>query len=222
MSVTKRYCPKCGTANPGAARFCRSCGEHFTEAPEDAEKTLQKAAEVVNNVSSTVSQAESTVNAAGQAARAAGAVTRMVVQPPAKWDVVVGEMPPEIGKKILETGVSVAGDKIEQEVKRMVQEEATRQPPKSGPGPQGMQLLPQQAPPSPPSRTVPPPQEPASPPATCAKCGTPFTPGKKFCGICGAPAASTAPAASVHFCPACGKQVPAGKKFCGYCGHKMD
>ncbi len=44
----------------------------------------------------------------------------------------------------------------------------------------------------------------------CANCGSPATPGQKFCGECGQPLASG--------CPSCGSENPPGQKFCGECG----
>jgi hypothetical protein len=48
----------------------------------------------------------------------------------------------------------------------------------------------------------------------CSKCGSPVQPGAKFCGNCGAPAASS-------FCPNCGTQVDPGAAFCANCGTRL-
>ncbi len=60
------------------------------------------------------------------------------------------------------------------------------------------------------------------PGATCPKCGSPLSPGKKFCGNCGTPAGSlvtmTPPSTSRLMCPKCEILVAPGKKFCGRCG----
>ncbi|HXG75382.1 MAG TPA: adenylate/guanylate cyclase domain-containing protein [Gaiellaceae bacterium] len=48
---------------------------------------------------------------------------------------------------------------------------------------------------------------------TCAACGTPNEPGRKFCGECGAPLAVA--------CPACGTPNQPGTKFCGECGSPL-
>jgi class 3 adenylate cyclase/tetratricopeptide (TPR) repeat protein len=47
---------------------------------------------------------------------------------------------------------------------------------------------------------------------TCAACGGDNAQGTKFCGHCGAQAATT------WACPACGEENPAGMRFCGHCG----
>ena len=47
-------------------------------------------------------------------------------------------------------------------------------------------------------------------PALCPACGQPATPGKRFCGACGAPLPQQ--------CPACGAFNAPGKRFCEDCG----
>jgi class 3 adenylate cyclase/tetratricopeptide (TPR) repeat protein len=48
---------------------------------------------------------------------------------------------------------------------------------------------------------------------TCPSCGTENSPGRKFCGGCGAPLALT--------CPACGAANEPGMRFCGECGSPL-
>src|SRR5690349_7513902 len=45
---------------------------------------------------------------------------------------------------------------------------------------------------------------------TCPSCGQPTTPGKRFCGHCGAPLPAP--------CPACGAANPPDLRFCEDCG----
>jgi hypothetical protein len=60
---------------------------------------------------------------------------------------------------------------------------------------------------------------------TCPKCGYSGTPGKKFCGACGAPLSISQPVSgntdALSTCPKCGSPVIPGKKFCGTCGTKI-
>src|SRR5579864_7062677 len=48
---------------------------------------------------------------------------------------------------------------------------------------------------------------------TCPACGQPTTPGKRFCGACGAPVPST--------CLTCGSLIRPGKRFCEDCGSAL-
>ncbi len=48
---------------------------------------------------------------------------------------------------------------------------------------------------------------------SCPNCGTENSPGRKFCGSCGAPLALT--------CPACGTANEPGVRFCGECGNAL-
>jgi class 3 adenylate cyclase/tetratricopeptide (TPR) repeat protein len=48
----------------------------------------------------------------------------------------------------------------------------------------------------------------------CASCGTENSPGRKFCGGCGAPLS--------HACPACGAGNEPGVRFCGECGASLE
>lgn len=51
--------------------------------------------------------------------------------------------------------------------------------------------------------------------SVCAYCGTPLTPGSKFCVSCG----NAVPAAQAA-CPNCGRPFAAGERFCCGCGAK--
>jgi serine/threonine protein kinase len=58
----------------------------------------------------------------------------------------------------------------------------------------------------------------------CARCGTTYSAGTKFCGRCGisigqsAPPVHVAPRPGQVFCQTCHTPYPAGTKFCGRCG----
>ncbi len=61
---------------------------------------------------------------------------------------------------------------------------------------------------------------------TCPHCGSPITPGAKFCGGCGAPTQPApvpppAPPAAAATCSRCGSALTPGIKFCGNCGTKV-
>ena len=49
-------------------------------------------------------------------------------------------------------------------------------------------------------------------PKTCQKCGSPVTPGMKFCESCGAKIEASA------VCPKCGAALAPNVKFCESCG----
>ncbi|HEX8847217.1 MAG TPA: protein kinase [Pyrinomonadaceae bacterium] len=59
----------------------------------------------------------------------------------------------------------------------------------------------------------------------CARCGTVYAPGTKFCGRCGIPTQGSAPPPNVFnrpgqvVCQTCHTPYPPGTKFCGRCGH---
>jgi hypothetical protein len=58
--------------------------------------------------------------------------------------------------------------------------------------------------------------------AVCRKCGSPLKPGKKFCGVCGAPIKQSSTAIPEnHTCPKCGNGLKPGVKFCSHCGNKL-
>ena len=61
---------------------------------------------------------------------------------------------------------------------------------------------------------------------TCPSCGSPLTPGKRFCGGCGAPGSSQVKkemsSQGTPSCPKCGNPVTPSKKFCGNCGEKLE
>lgn len=53
----------------------------------------------------------------------------------------------------------------------------------------------------------------------CPSCGAPVTPGLRFCGNCGTPFATQAPAPPAGaVCPTCGGPMAPGARFCGECG----
>ena len=60
----------------------------------------------------------------------------------------------------------------------------------------------------------------------CARCGTNYPPGTKFCGRCGIPIQAAAPSPAPLFtaparpvvCHNCHTSYPPGTKFCGRCG----
>jgi uncharacterized OB-fold protein len=54
--------------------------------------------------------------------------------------------------------------------------------------------------------------------AQCPQCGAPLSPGKNFCGKCGAAVPQIAAQPSAAVCTRCGAPLTPGKKFCGKCG----
>lgn len=60
---------------------------------------------------------------------------------------------------------------------------------------------------------------PATPPLSghvCPSCGSPVTPGKKFCGSCGAPVGTGSP--GTRSCPKCRSPLALDAQFCDHCG----
>jgi hypothetical protein len=223
MTGNQHFCPKCGTSNKIDAKFCRSCGEKLATAGSSTVETVQKAADVVNTVASTVSKVESTVSTAGKIAQTAGEISQVVIRPPAEWKVVVGDMLPTTGQKMVESAVAKAEQQVQQQVQQKVQEEVVKQVSKvvSKQEPAPESFVP----------TVTPSEARAPPPLSsgpaCSKCGKPIKPGAKFCGSCGAACVIGAPAENVvkapaaPVCPSCGNPLAPGKKFCGSCGWKI-
>ena len=70
---------------------------------------------------------ESAVNTAGKIAQTAGELSGVVIRPPAQWEVVVGEMLPVAGQKMVESAVITAEKQVQQQVQAKVQEEVVRQ-----------------------------------------------------------------------------------------------
>ncbi len=113
--MTIKFCPKCGTALSPGAKFCPGCGEQTT-ASAPGGQGLQKAAEAIQTVSSTISKVESATQSAKTVARTAKDLSTITIRPPAQWKVVVGEVLPVAGKKVVDAAVSTAGQKVEQAV----------------------------------------------------------------------------------------------------------
>jgi predicted amidophosphoribosyltransferase len=89
-----------------------------------------------------------------------------------------------------------------------------------------------------------PPQSPQSPPEShqvpvesvgqtpCSSCGSPLSPGEKYCGICGSLAGENPPwippapgipvPARVSICASCGSSVAETGRFCGVCGASIN
>jgi predicted RNA-binding Zn-ribbon protein involved in translation (DUF1610 family) len=220
MSENQKFCPKCGTANKADAKFCRSCREKFAAAGSLTTETMQKAADVANTVASTVSKVGSAVSTAGKIAQTAGELSQVVIRPPAEWKVVVGDMLPVAGQRMVESAVVTAETHVQQQVQQKVQEEVTRrvsdmvskkvpEPPESL-VPVTQSYQPQPSAPQPSSSVV-----------TCPSCGNLLKSGAKFCNSCGSVLAGTPKTVSVTVCPSCGKPLTPGKKFCRSCGNKL-
>lgn len=221
MPENQKFCPKCGTANKTDAKFCRSCREKFAPAGGITAETVQKAADVATTVASTVSKVGSAVGTAGKIAETAEEISQVVIRPPAEWKVVVGDMLPAAGGKIVESAVTAAGTQVQQQVQQKVQEAVTRQ----------VSEMASKNLPEPPEPIVPvtpsgqqqsSARQPAGPVSACQKCGTPLKPGAKFCNSCGSAVSGVQKTVSVTVCPSCGEPLTPGKQFCRSCGHKMD
>jgi predicted nucleic acid-binding Zn ribbon protein len=220
---SQRFCPKCGTANKGNAKFCRNCGENFTSGQVSAAETVEKASDVVNKVTSTVSKVQSTVQSAEKIVETTSSLSSIVIRPPAQWQVVVGDILPATGQKMVESAVTSAERHVQQQVGQKVQEEVVRQvskvvsKPGQAPFPESVVRngeFSQQPQPGPQPVTI--------PGRICQQCGNPIKPGAKFCGSCGAGIIGSSPVVTTPVCPSCGKPFTPGKKFCGSCGQKLD
>jgi len=227
MPEKQKFCPKCGIANKVDAKFCRSCGEQLAMKGLTAAETMQKASEVVNTVSSTVSKVESAVSTAGKIAQTAGELSHVVIRPPAEWKVVVGEILPTTGQKMVDSAVVTAENRVQQQVQQKVQEEVVRQVSQMISKPEPV-AVPESVVPSPaPPKTHPVSQQQATPAPACRKCGNPLKPGAKFCGVCGSATGAAGKGETManvpqsQICPSCGNSLTPGKKFCGSCGYKL-
>lgn len=170
MSAQKNVCERCNTAYTRGAKFCPKCGAPVTQSSPGGTATLEKASEVIDKVSSTASKIQSTINSAGSIAKTARDLSTITIRPPAEWKVVVGEMLPVAGQKVIDKAISSAEQKVTGEVTRVVTEHLGKA------GTQRMEsFTPQQAAPS------------ATTGVPCPQCGKPVIPGKKFCGSCGHP-----------------------------------
>ena len=220
MSETKKFCTKCGTARKNEAKFCSACGEPFPSAHPAAAGTLDRASEIAGKVSSTVSSVESTISSAQNIAQAAGQLSPIVIRPPGQWKVVVGELLPVAGQKMVDSAVSTARQQVEQKVREEVSQQITEkfrtpaQPARGGPTTPPESFVPQHMVPH------------VTSGGTCPSCGTQFKPGARFCRNCGArfDGGASAPPASPPSptCPRCRTVIVPGKKFCGNCGQKLE
>jgi len=221
MQENQKFCPKCGTANKVDAKFCRSCREKFVPAGGITAEAVQKAADVATTVASTVSKAGSAVSTAGKIAQTAEEISQVVIRPPAEWKVVVGDMLPAAGGKMVESAVTAAGTQVQQQVQQKVQEVVTQKVSDmvSSKGPEPPESL---VPVTPSGQQQPSARQPAGSVSACQRCGNPLKPGAKFCNSCGSAVSGLQKTVSVMVCPSCGEPLTPGKKFCRSCGHKMD
>lgn len=116
MTKINNVCPKCGKSVSANSKFCNACGEKILENTSSAVDMLNKSTKIINTVTSTVSKVESTVNSAAKISSAADQISQIIVRPPAEWQVVVGDMIPVAGQKIVDAAVSTASAKIQQKV----------------------------------------------------------------------------------------------------------
>lgn len=247
--MTGGFCPECGTPHTSGAKFCPKCGASLSSPPPSGTGTLEKAAEVVDKVSSTVSKVESTMRSAGKITQTARQLSTITIRPPAEWKVVVGEVLPVAGQKVVDTAVSTAKQQVEQKVRGEVTKQITEKigtlkkplegvpqervvpSPAGSPANSGGSLReggsPHVTPQERPGGAVPPEQTAPGtvPHAVCPYCGTPVKSGVKFCGSCGARMGGSPPVSPATppspTCPGCGAAIVAGKKFCGMCGQKL-
>jgi hypothetical protein len=216
-------CPKCGIPVNAGSKFCSSCGTPLTGGRIQAEgknnspgETLRQASDVLNKVNSTVSKVESTINTASKIGSLAGQASGIIIRPPAEWKVVVGEVLPTVGQKMVESAVITAEQHVQQQVQQKVQDEVVRQvsqvlsqPKKDAAGQHADK-------PAVFSKKEPATVQPLLP--VCPSCGKSLAPGKKFCGSCGAPVGARLKGSTTPVCPSCGRAIVPGKKFCGSCG----
>jgi uncharacterized Zn finger protein (UPF0148 family) len=214
--MTGGFCPECGTPHKSGAKFCPKCGEPLASPPSTGAGTLEKASEVVDKVSSTVSKVESTIHSAGKITQTAKQLSTITIRPPAEWKVVVGEVLPVAGQKVVDTAVSTAKQQVEQKVRGEVSKQITE---KIGTQKKSEAVVPRESVVA--QQRIPD----TMPGPPCPSCGKQGKSGAKFCGSCGARmgVSASSPPAAPHSpaCPRCGAAIAVGKKFCGSCGQKL-
>jgi len=112
--MTTKFCPKCGIPLSPGAKFCPGCGQKISDSAPAGKGSLQRAAEAIQTVSSTISKVESATQSAKTVVETARDLSTITIRPPAQWKVVVGEVLPVAGKKVVDAAVSTAGQKVEQ------------------------------------------------------------------------------------------------------------
>jgi len=215
--MTGGFCPECGTPHKSGAKFCPKCGASLSSLPSTGAGTLEKASEVADKISSTVSKVESTMHSAAKVTQTAKQLSAITIRPPAEWKVVVGEVLPIAGQKVVDSAVATAKQQVAQKVGEEVSKQVTKT----------IGTVKNPAPVVPPESVVAHQRIPdAMPGPACPSCGNQVKPGAKFCGSCGARIGGSPPVSPPQpppspACPRCGAVVVPGKKFCGACGQKL-
>ena len=226
--MTTKKCPTCGEENTKGAKFCRSCGAPLqtvsqSASPDAAGRTgdpIQKATEILDTVASTASKIESTVTKAAKIGTAAQEISQVVIRPPAEWQVVVGDILPAAGEKILEQGVHMAEQKVQQAVHQKISDVLSDTPPSGNHESARLKNLPE--------TFVPVENSPKTGEKhLCPSCNRPINPGAKFCKECGAPIPNTKLPhpfqtneidPNLPVCTSCMTPLSPEEKFCRHCG----
>jgi len=168
MNTQSRPCPQCGAISALSARFCGQCGSRITEAQSSQQHAVERAKPpvVAPPTPRPASIAAAGMRAVQKGARFIQEPISLDVVPPARWQLVVGDLPPQ-GSAAL----SALGRELKTRAKK-----AARRPEESA------QNLVEQA-------EAAGPQLPAASDVSskthCPSCRSPLRPGIRFCGRCG-------------------------------------
>ncbi|ABD41756.1 hypothetical protein Mhun_2048 [Methanospirillum hungatei JF-1] len=226
--MTTKKCPACGQDNSQGAKFCRSCGTPLQTGshgvgPDVGKSTgdsFQKATEILDTVASTASKIESTVTKAAQIGTAAQEISQVIIRPPAEWQVVVGDILPAAGEKIVEQGMETAEERVKQVVSQKITDVLSDTPLSGKSEPDRFNNLPE---------TFVPVEKPLKSGANllCPSCKQPVNPGAKFCKTCGARIPVKKPSSPVQtngidpnlpVCTSCKAPLSPTEKYCRHCG----
>lgn len=205
MDTHSLRCTHCGAAHKPGTRFCGRCGQSVREADSTPERPVERDQRPSRAAAGLASAASEALSAAQEVARFTQDPLNLKVVPPARWQVVVGELPPSPSSPVPSTMGRELITRTGQAATRLAVEQAERRK---------VEVIPAA------------PERPVPSQAGCPTCGAPLRGGARFCGSCGTPLAAPAPTAEsrapqASHCPQCGQPVRPGARFCGSCGQQQ-